>query len=433
MNGSKTVATEIWDTHAPGGVPRGFRSAAAQLLALGVFTFFTLGGGAGCSAYPRIPCPPKVTPALGAAYEDHVAIEVLYATDRAFLRDGELIEKPRRAVLAPRLYGIERSDHLKLGSCTVTIPAGHCQGVTETPGPLVRPSKAKHVTLADITEPFRTEQDFMAALRMRVNPPGGSRKPILLYIHGFSTTFEDAAIITGQIAHDIGFDGVPIVYSWPTRGSLLSYLVDSVNAEWSTGFLIGFLDRLVEESNAERIHLIAFSMGNRILTNGIKNYLAQRALRDCETVGTNSASVRHAGEPHPPPFGQVILAAADMDARIFERDHAPYLARAADRVTIYVSAADWALGGAQRLHNYSRLGQRPLPNVDLRLLVDRIDVVDVTEVDRDFFGHFYSSQSPEVLRDMQRVLSGYAAESPHRGLQRQFFYRLTADETPNRN
>lgn len=412
---------------------RRIQRTAAPRIILCVLASLTVACGSGCSAYPRVPCPPRVTPALGVAYEDHAAIEVMYATDRAFRRDGEFSEKPRRAVLAPRLYGIERSDHLKLGTCTVTIPSNHCQGVTETPGLLVRPDRSKHVTLTDIAEPFRTDQDFIAALRMRVNPPGGEKKPILIYIHGFSTTFEDAAIITAQIAHDIGFDGVPIVYSWPTRGSLLSYLVDSVNAEWSTGFLIGFLDLLVEQSNAEHIHLIAFSMGNRILTNGIKNYLAQRALRDCETIGTNGGAARRSGESQPPPFGQVILAAADMDARIFERDYAPYLARAAERITIYVSAADWALGGAQRLHNYSRLGQRPLPNVDLRLLVDRIDVVDVTEVDRDFFGHYYSSQSPEVLRDMQRVLSGHPAESPQRGLQRQFFYRLSADETTNNN
>ncbi|MBL8880743.1 MAG: alpha/beta hydrolase [Phycisphaerales bacterium] len=395
-------------------------------------------GLGGCSVYPKIVCPPCVTPALGRVQDGHVEIDVMYATDRNFVEGGGIGEGARRAVLAPRLFGIDRSDSLKLGSCMVTIPAAHCRGATETPGLFQPPNKSKHVTLADIAEPFRTEEDFMVALRMRVNPPGEKKKPILVYVPGFATTFEDAAIITGQIAHDVAFDGVPILYSWPTRGSLLSYLVDSVNAEWSTGFLIRFLDKLVEESGAEQIHIIAFSMGSRVATNGIKNYLAQRALRECETNGANGAKAvaasrdEHAGKisadrTDEPPFGQIILAAADMDAQIFERDYAPYLAKAAKRVTVYVSSADWALGGAQRLHLYSRLGQSPLSRVDLQLLLNRIDVVDATEVDHDFFGHFYYAECPAVLEDIQRVLQGYDAEGPERGLQRQFFYRFVGE------
>lgn len=382
----------------------------------------------GCSSYARISYPPRASTALGELYPDHAAIEVMYATDRNYLDGGVIGEAPQLAVLSARLFGIDRSNSLKLGKCTVTIPQTHNRGATESPGLFQRAEISRHVTLADIREPYRTDEDFMAALRLRVNPPGGKKKPILVYVHGFSTTFEDAAIVTGQIAHDIDFDGVPIVYSWPARGSLLSYLVDSVNAEWSTEFLIHLLDELVEESGAEEIHLIAFSMGNRVLTNGIKNYLAQRALRECEENGKSGPhESKKVGDFKKPPFGQVILAAADMDAQIFERDYAPYLAKAAERVTIYVSAADWALGGAQRLHKYSRLGQSPLPNVDLQLLVDRIDVVDVTDVDHDFFGHSYCSRSPDVLNDIERVIHGYAAESPERGLQRQFYYRLVGD------
>lgn len=384
----------------------------------------------GCSAYPRIACPPSVTPALGRLYDGHAAVEVLYATDRNFIEGATIYEGTRRPVLAPRLFGIDRSDSLKLGNCTVTIPSTHCRGVTEIPGLFQKPDKTKHVTLADIAEPYRTEEDFMVALRMRVNPPGGKKKPILVYVHGFSTTFEDAAITAGQLAHDVAFDGVPIVYSWPTRGSLLSYLVDSVNAEWSTGFLIHFLDKLVAESGAERIHIIAFSMGSRIATNGIKNYLAQRALRECESNGLKGTNgVAHnsgAVTNDEPPFGQIILAAADMDAQVFERDFAPYLAKAAQRVTVYVSSADWALGGAQRLHKYSRLGQLPLSRVDLQLLLNRIDVIDATEVDRGFFGHSYYAESPEVLDDIRRILKGCDAEGPERGLQRQFYYRFIA-------
>ncbi len=367
-------------------------SRVALVLLLAVFV-------AGCADYPRIHCEPRATPALGELHADAYAlIRVYYATDR----------NQTKSELLTELFGNDRSDSLKLGSGQVSIPPGHCRGRLEAPLVGSPHEPTRHVALVDVSAP-QEHSEFFQSLRASVAQ--SRRREVFVFVHGFAMTFENAARRTAQIAHDIRFDGPAVLYSWPSRGWLLSYLVDTTNAEWSAYYLAQFLDELVNESGAEHIHLMAHSMGTRVLTRAVKDYLARRA-------GASSPVAGDGGDGAV--FDQIILAAADMDAQIFERDYARHMATAARRVTIYVSSADWALGGTQRLHLYSRLGQGSLRQVDLDLLTSRIDVINATSQDRGPVGHVYYSRSPRVLDDLRGVLAG---ETPaERGLRREFFY-----------
>ena len=49
----------------------------------------------------------------------------------------------------------------------------------------------------------------------------------MVFIHGFNVPFEDAIYRTAQLAHDLDFDGAPILYSWPSRGTMLGYVAAS--------------------------------------------------------------------------------------------------------------------------------------------------------------------------------------------------------------
>jgi len=52
----------------------------------------------------------------------------------------------------------------------------------------------------------------------------GARKPgVLLFVHGYNVSFEDAARRTGQLAYDLGFEGPTVFFSWPSRGSVTAY------------------------------------------------------------------------------------------------------------------------------------------------------------------------------------------------------------------
>jgi esterase/lipase superfamily enzyme len=103
------------------------------------------------------------------------------------------------------------------------------------------------------------------------------RKEALVFIHGYNTSFADALIQTAQLAVDLEIDGAAVVYSWPSRASLWSYIADRNQ-------LIGpFLDDLkaliasvATSTGAARVHLIAHSMGGKFLLEALADLAACR-------------------------------------------------------------------------------------------------------------------------------------------------------------
>lgn len=338
---------------------------------------------AGCTPYPFTPYPPHVSPALGEMRDGHATVRLLYATDR----------RPTGVKTPTLYYGVDRSGEVSLGRCDVSIPPGHGRGRLESPV-LGLPARAeKHVAIESVPPPLSREE-FVAALREQVAE--SPRREVFVFVHGYYTSFADAVRLTAQIAHDADFEGVAIAYSWPSEAWLTGYLIDGVNAEWTVPHLTEFLSLLAAESGAEHIHIMAHSMGTRALVKAIRELM-----RD-----TNHAA---------PLFDQIVLCAADVDVDIFERDYLPHVAASARRVTIYVSRADWALGGSQRAHKYARLGLRGPTDFDTPWK-DKLDVIDATAVDKGVVGHVYYSRSPTVLADLSGLLRGESPEQ--RGLQR---------------
>ena len=113
-----------------------------------------------------------------------------------------------------------------------------------------------------------TGYEFRNALLLSVDK--SSEKDAFVFVHGFNVTFAEAARRTAQLAHDLGFNGAPILYSWPSRATLVGYVGDQDDAELTAGNLRRFLYKIVAESGARRIHLIAHSMGNRALTYALR-------------------------------------------------------------------------------------------------------------------------------------------------------------------
>jgi esterase/lipase superfamily enzyme len=356
-------------------------------------------------------------------------VRIFFATDRNDTSDLNDATPPVRD-----RFGILPQRGLTYGVATVSIPPGHVKGRTESPALFAAPNPARHLSITDLKVLARASEPASVAAyfesmkaRLRGPPPAattpatappGARPEVLIFIHGFATRFDDAIVNAAQVAHDIGFEGLVVCYSWTSAGAILSYLADGKNAEWTVRYFAEFLEQLADHGVADRIHLLAHSMGSRVVTRGL---LAYMALRDHQVVQdlihANDSPAGGASERHD--FGQVILAAADVDAAIFARDYAPLLWRAADRTTVYISQRDFALLVSGRLHDFSRLGNSDLPDVDLRLH-ERIDVVDATPVDRDPIGHFYFAESPEVLDDIRDVLAERSTRE--RELRRQFLY-----------
>jgi esterase/lipase superfamily enzyme len=277
------------------------------------------------------------------------------------------------------VYGGDRGK-LELGVCEVSIPKSHEVGELESPSILrleFSEDSARHVILQKV-QPEPAEQ-FFNDLRDCVGR--SSQKSAFVFVHGYNVTFSDAARRTAQIAYDLKFDGAPIFYSWPSQGQLLQYTVDETNVAWTVPHLLKFITDVAEQSGAERIHLIAHSMGNRALTS---------ALRDL-------ALSRESAAPY---FNEVVLTAPDVDADVFINDIAPAIVKTAKRVTLYASSNDEALVMSKKVHGYPRAGDSGSQLV----VVQGVDTVDVSVVDTSLLGHAYYGDNSTVLADIFELL-----------------------------
>lgn len=331
-------------------------------------------------------------------------VSLYYATDRA--ADSDVPGAVR--------YGWQRryfsdGDPFELGVCRIEISR---QRNHDKRGPLPK-SGRELVSLASTTvlEPDR----FWDRVRERMWYAGENET--FVFIHGFNNTFEDAAKRTAEIWYDVGFEGPPIMYSWPSRAGtfwrgVLGYFADSETMKWSAEHLKVFLMDLVEETSADkmvadepaRIHLIAHSMGCRALTRALM--LVADELERLDR----------------PIFCDVILAAPDIDKDLFRDVIALKLLRArlAEHYTVYASSSDNVIKTSGKLQVYPRAG-----NADDGLVaIDHpdFDTVDATAVTSGplAFNHDYFVREPQLIRDLIQVLrnGNRNPASVARGMQR---------------
>jgi esterase/lipase superfamily enzyme len=226
--------------------------------------------------------------------------------------------------------------------------------------------------------------DFFVQLAQRL----GGRDDALLFIHGYNVTFANACARTAQLAYDLGFGGAPIMWSWPSSGEIADYFKDETDNEWSTGHLREFLVRVARQSGARRVHVIAHSMGTRLLMNTALRILSDPDLRP---------QVR---------FSNLILAAPDIDRDLFV-ELMPVARRIAETTTLYASSADRALEASRAVHRYPRAGAVAPP-----ITLSGVDSIDASGIDTSLIGlgHAYYVESAPVVADIRKVLLGEAPQ-----------------------
>jgi esterase/lipase superfamily enzyme len=283
-----------------------------------------------------------------------------------------------------RHYGNHRGK-LELGFCEVSIPKEHEVGEVESPCILrleFSEDRVKHVVFEQATQ--QSADQFYAALRSSI--ASSKRNEAFVFVHGFNVTFEEAARRTAQVSYDLKFEGAPIFFSWPSQGGFLDYTVDETNVEWAVPDLKDFLLKVVQQSGAKSVNLIAHSMGNRALTNALRSLASD--LR-----------------PSVPLFHELVLTAPDIDAEIFKRDIAPVMTQVAHHVTLYASSTDEALLASKTIHGSPRAGDTGTELV----VVPGMDTIDVSAVDTGLVGHSYYGSSDSVLADLYWI---FATDSP---------------------
>jgi esterase/lipase superfamily enzyme len=317
----------------------------------------------------------------------YALVKVYYATDRN-----------RTSNPAPtKMFGCDYGD-ISYGTCFVSIPRDHRMGEIESRFIWkleFSPDPKKQVALLQIIPQDRT--NFLDSVKSDVEGSAGKRA--FIFVHGFNMTFEDAARRTAQLSYDLGFDGAPVFYSWPSQGNVFGYTRDEQSIEYSEAHLEEFLNDFAVNSGASNIYVIAHSMG-------------------CHALAVAFASLAAKHPDAARKFKEIVFAAPDIDSVVFKTQIAPQIISTnSPFVTVYASSNDRALSLSRSFYNgHQRLGETaPAPTV-----IPGMDVIDATAVDTSFIGHSYIGDQRSVISDLFYLLqSGESLEQfPRAGMER---------------
>lgn len=292
-----------------------------------------------------------------------------------------------------RGFGTERDNCIHRGTCRVFVPRSHKVGSL---------GSALWKRLATFTDDrlrllalqTLNEQAFWQHLQQHLGQFTAADQDAVVFIHGFNVSFEQAALRAAQIGFDLQIKGAMAFYSWASRGEVGMYLADAAAVELDEAPMADFLCDMAVRSGARRVHVIAHSMGNRALLRAVHQIMQEAQRR---------SGVR---------FGQVILAAADVDVRKFHELCAAYK-QLSERTTLYVSSRDAAVEASRWLHDYPRVGLMPPVTI-----AAGIDTVNAVNTDLSLLGHGYVAEARDVISDMHALIRHGAAPPQRFGLRR---------------
>jgi esterase/lipase superfamily enzyme len=314
-------------------------------------------------------------PAMKGILPQDRMVEVVFGTDRKRVNTNNFDDLfgPSREVQFNETNGYYA------GVVSVSIPEDHRTGNIESP---------KWYTLFNRNDP----DEYMLLVGMDTTKAAAFQKlrelmsrsdssDAFIFVHGFNTTFADAAKRTAQIAYDLSFKGCPMMFSWPSNGKTLQYVSDYDNVDWAIPHLKTFIKDVIRVGQPKKLHLIAHSMGNRLLTN---------VLKEIEEEHNKIL------------FNQIILAAPDIDASIFKTRIAPKMLKCAKRITMYSSSNDKALKVSRSIRSdYIRIGESG-PNI---FTINGIETIDASSLADDGYfnlslNHSYWAEQSAVINDM---------------------------------
>jgi esterase/lipase superfamily enzyme len=327
------------------------------------------------------PEQPAVAPS-SPLRKDQAEYVVWYGTNR----------RPNDPPDAGKGFSVMRDNVVHYGSCRVFIPQSHKIGSIGSPWwkRLLTMTDDRLLLLG--TDELHGDA-YWSGIAAQLAAIDADDRSALIFVHGYNVSFEEAALRAAQIGFDLSVKGAMAFFSWPSQGSTRAYPADEATIEASEGAITDFMTDFAERSGATAVHIIAHSMGNRGVLRAV-NRIAAKARR-------------RTGKP----FGQIILAAADVDADLFRQLSAAY-ADVASRTTLYVSKRDRAVEASRWLHKFARAGLMP-PT----LVLPGIDTINVTNVDLTMLGHGYIAEARDVLTDMHALITRGAPPDDRFGLR----------------
>ena len=318
--------------------------------------------------------------ALRLRKEDATEVSVMFGTNRVAEQGGETGR-----------FGAASADRLSLGQAAVLVPGAQFSDVAwlrparTVPLPVGRATDATRLLIRRkrVLDPaaFGVEARALMA-RARLYPQSA-----LVFVHGFNVEFDEAVQRAAQLARDLNHDGAVFVYSWPSQGTVFRYGTDRDIADRAVDRFVEFLGQVEQATGAGKIHLIAHSMGNRVLLPALAQIAADAQSR-----------VR-------PKVREVILAAPAVPQADFTTWLDTISKQGIRRFTLYASSADkamwagWLREWATSLAGYASSGV-PLWHPS----VQSIDISKASEPGLLQLNHDVFASNPVMSEDIRQVL-----------------------------
>lgn len=334
---------------------------------------------------------------------------MFYATDRrAVAEDG-----------VERFYGNERGLLLRLGLADIQF------GDESVPWETTKATSFLSDRPTDIPLTVRAIQEFGVLNRTRTqfddpgttpdDPGPGDRfaraindkldgsdwRDIVVYVPGYRVNFENPLLVASELWHFLGNEGVFVAYSWPaTPKKRIAYFADLETAFHAARSFRIFLEYLSDETGADRIHIVGYSAGTRVVMRA----LGQLAIvnQDCPPDNVRDR-LR---------IGQVFLLGSDIDREQAGAYLVDGILDIADTVNVYASANDKALGFSRWVFARDRIGQvdknmfASPEAVRILQAIENLRVINVTEAEGSDAGngHGYFRRSPWASSDILATL-----------------------------
>lgn len=265
--------------------------------------------------------------------EPYRTVTVITATDRQ--RDSTGIG-----------YTADRSLRLRFERFTVASSASR-KGMSNA-RPVTQPSGARKYVVI--------RREAMAVEDMNIN------NGILIYVHGYNYTFQESLFQLARIVFDGGLNETPILFSWPSEGTVTGYVADKDAAAYARDDLVELLSGLKKRHSKGSVTLFGHSMGAWIVVESLR----QLKLSNRDDV------LRR--------INQVVLAAPDIDFDLFKRQ-VKAIGPLARPMILLSSPDDRALAISSRIGGSRvRIGSVRAENSAVKELIagNAIEVVDLS-------------------------------------------------------
>ena len=248
------------------------------------------------------------------------------------------------------------------------------------------------------TDPVWTAAEAWADAIDRQLEASGTRN-IYLYVHGATAEFTTPVKQLASLAYYMGGDGAHICFTWPSGSTAFQYFRAGDRARGSIRALRELMLFLVEETDVDRINILAYSAGGQVATG---------ALRDLRNLNSRFS---HDEMPYHSRIGAVVLAGSDEDYFTGWQYYADEIDSVCEQITVYKSGVDSTMLLA-RIANAGRvtIGSRgTMPSGEeireaSRSGQSRVHVVDATSAQHrrgvGAWGHSYWKDNPQVATDV---------------------------------